>query len=112
VALLARCHTAEISSGGCIPIRNATPGVRGVPMKSPIIDKLLNATIDWEKSRDIAFVFVAVFEGTSLRLRLNDFPDEPVCTIFFGTEKMDLEDIPRSWTLPAHGLSSGGSQSQ
>ena len=44
------------------------------------------------------FPYKAVHNGDELILRLNDFPAEPLYTLFVnGEEIIDIEDFPENW---------------
>ena len=48
------------------------------------------------------YVFSAVIDGEELKLRLNDFPEEPLCTLIWEGNEQDLDDLGKHWTLPKH----------
>jgi len=57
--------------------------------------------IVWEHSGDGEFPYRATVEGQTLTIRVNDFPDEPLYTLFVGDiEFEDLEDWPPLWVRP------------
>ena len=64
--------------------------------------RVLRATISWQKTAESAYVFNAFFEGKEVRLRLNDFPDEPLCTLFVSIDEIQVDEFPKCWTLPRH----------
>lgn len=66
------------------------------------INKILESKIDWEKSKTEEYFFQTIFDGRKILLRLNDFPDEPICTIIINSQETDIEEFPEKWTLPAH----------
>jgi hypothetical protein len=47
----------------------------------------------------IRFSITPHFEGNHLRLRLNDFPDEPIYSLLFQDERLVLEELPEKWEL-------------
>lgn len=63
---------------------------------------LKQSKIDWQKTTESPYLFRAVLQGKSVYLRLNDFPDEPLCTAIIDGKETDLDDFPKSWTLPRH----------
>ena len=67
-----------------------------------LLEQMQQAKIDWQKTTESPYVFEASFNGTVVRLRLNDFPDEPLCTVIIGDREMDIHEFPKSWTLPRH----------
>jgi len=66
------------------------------------LDRLLQSQIDWEATKESPYIFQAVFEKNTVRLRLNDFPEEPLCTAIIDGAETDLQDFPKCWTLPRH----------
>jgi hypothetical protein len=57
--------------------------------------------IVWEHTGDSEFPYRAEVEGQTLTIRVNDFPAEPLYTLFVGdTEVEDLEDWPELWDRP------------
>lgn len=69
---------------------------------SDLLDQLQQARIDWQKTSESPYVFQAVFQGKAVRLRLNDFPEEPLCTVIIDGAETDLHEFSKSWTLPRH----------
>lgn len=69
---------------------------------NPEVEKLKALQIDWQKSQESEYVFCADFQNQILKLRLNDFPDEPLCTLIVSGVETDLEEFPECWTLPRH----------
>lgn len=60
----------------------------------------LSEKIRWKESSNPEFPLRATHDGDELRLRLNDFPAEPLYTLFAGNvEIMDLDDLPKNWTI-------------
>jgi len=69
---------------------------------STVIEKLKASRIDWQESKESEFVFHTDFLNHLVRLRLNDFPDESLCTLIFDGVETDLEEFPECWSLPRH----------
>lgn len=66
------------------------------------LDMLLQTKITWQATGDAIFPLQATILGKELRLRINDFPAEPLYTLFVdGAELESLEDWPRLWERPA-----------
>ncbi len=63
---------------------------------------LKQSKVDWQKTAESPYLFRAVFQGKTVNLRLNDFPDEPLCTVIIDGKETNLDDFPKSWTLPRH----------
>jgi hypothetical protein len=54
--------------------------------------------IVWEKTDDVDFPYVAPGEGGSMKIRLNDFPAEPMYTLLAdGAVICDFDDWPENW---------------
>jgi len=58
--------------------------------------------IAWQKSEASTHIFVAEVDGETIWLRLNDFPEEPLCTVIWAEGEQDLDDLASEWTLPKH----------
>jgi hypothetical protein len=71
-------------------------------MSDNLMENILHSRIDWESSTESPYTFQAVCEGRAVRLRLNDFPDEPLCTLIVEGTETDLREFPPLWTLPRH----------
>jgi hypothetical protein len=66
------------------------------------LTQILSMPINWISSEDSPYCFYFIFEGEKISLRLNDFPAEPLCSLFYGDQVVDLDDMPLQWTLPNH----------
>lgn len=73
-----------------------------------LIQRLWQCRVDWELSAESPYLFQAAFENKTVQLRLNDFPDEPLCTIIVDGTETDLHEFPSLWTLPRHRQSKKG----
>ena len=71
-------------------------------MAPNMIDELQLAKVDWEPWNDFPYLFVAYHDGKTVYLRLNEFPAEPLCTVILDGVESDVDDLPKSWTLPRH----------
>ncbi|MFA7340794.1 MAG: hypothetical protein WC028_28670 [Candidatus Obscuribacterales bacterium] len=67
-----------------------------------LVDQLQVARVNWEATSESAFLFRTLFANTQVKLRLNDFPEEPLCTIIVDDVETDIDDFPKTWTLPKH----------
>jgi hypothetical protein len=68
-----------------------------------IVGEILQRKVDWKNALESAFIFSAVVDGQTFKLRMNDFPEEPLCTLIWADgQQQDLEDLGKRWTLPAH----------
>lgn len=60
----------------------------------------LRMTVTWRRVRSSAFPWAASIGGAWHVLRLNDFPDHPLHTLFIeGACIGDLDDLPDGWHL-------------
>lgn len=67
-----------------------------------LVEQLRRSVVNWEPTSESKYVFQAVFQNTPVKLRLNDFPDEPFCTVICNEQEVDVEPFPDTWTLPKH----------
>lgn len=88
--------------------------------------KIFKTRIDWKRTK-CRHIFAAVVNDKEFWLRLNDFPEEPLCTLIWAKEgedlsnvdieehwmgdipnrsipynEQDLDDLGKRWTLPGH----------
>jgi hypothetical protein len=57
--------------------------------------------VRWRRSEDGEWPFYAEVDGHALRVRVNDFPAEPLYSLFVDDEHIeDLEDWPTVWVKP------------
>ena len=63
---------------------------------------LTDRPIAWEHSGDGEFPYHAEVDGRTLTVRVNDFPAEPLYSLFVDDEHViDLEDWPPGWVKPS-----------
>jgi hypothetical protein len=67
-----------------------------------LLDQLQQSQVDWGTTKESPYIFQAVFQGKVVRLRLNNFPEKPLCTVILDGAETDLQDFPETWTLPRH----------
>jgi len=46
-----------------------------------LLEQLQHAKIDWNKTTESPCIFQTSVNGKTVRLRLNDFPEEPLCSV-------------------------------
>lgn len=68
------------------------------PTDQPIND-LLKMEIVWARAGD-CFEWSALVGVDQYLLRMNDFPDEPLYTVYWGGQQIDLDDPPSGWVIP------------
>jgi hypothetical protein len=66
------------------------------------LDELLASAVDWHADPGRPFHFAAAVAGTACQLRLNDFPDENIATVWVGGLQHELNEFPKAWRLPRH----------
>jgi hypothetical protein len=66
------------------------------------IERILATSIDWQRTEEDPFIFRSSVDGRNIRLRLNDFPEEPLCTVILDNVETDLHEFPKLWRLPRH----------
>jgi hypothetical protein len=66
------------------------------------IDQILSTPIDWVQTGVEKWILHTELDGRRINLRLNDYPEENLCTVFLEDQKYELDDLPKCWTLPAH----------
>lgn len=60
---------------------------------------LAETPVHWRHTANPEFPYRAQVDGTEWRLRLNDFPVEPLYTLPINNEPSgDLYDFPTAWT--------------
>lgn len=62
-----------------------------------IIAKIQNAQLTWKRTGSKDAIYGAKCEGEAFKLRLNDFPDEVLLTLFVHDKEIDLEEMPEGW---------------
>jgi len=63
--------------------------------------QITEQTVVWEKTKDPFFPYAGEAVGHKCAIRLNDFPDEPLYTLFIdGEMALHLEDWPPPWIRP------------
>jgi len=67
-----------------------------------LLQEILHARVDWIATQEDPYTFKAMFGREIAHLRLNDFPEEPLCTVSVADTQIDIDDFPSQWTLPKH----------
>jgi len=63
------------------------------------VEDLLRIAIEWEQ-RPPAPVWRALVHGDECTLVVNDFPAEPLYTVTWRDESLDVDDAPAGWHIP------------
>lgn len=66
------------------------------------LETLFLRPVRWKRDVANRYLFHAELDGCEFTLRLNDFPEEPLCTLVGLGEEMDLEAFGEHWALPWH----------
>ncbi len=57
-----------------------------------------NREISWAHTDDAEFPYEAIMNNEHLKIRLNDFPEEPLYTLVINeAPDVDFDDWPDSW---------------
>lgn len=63
------------------------------------IRDILNERIQWRKQNDTTR-WTDTVGGEPCELTMNDFPDEPLYTVTWRNETLDIDDAPECWLIP------------
>ena len=63
------------------------------------IEELLKNKIIWKKGENRNVFYKSTFNGSLCVLQMNDFPDEPLYTLFWNDEVLDIEDKSDLWEI-------------
>jgi len=61
------------------------------------MERLRASRIEWITVS--AGLFSVLFENQTVLLRLNDFPNESLCTVIVNGREVDLEVLPAGWSI-------------
>lgn len=70
-------------------------------VRSGFLQALLEDAVHWRRTPDVNFPYESTFQGRDLRLRINDFPDEPAYTVIdsqSNAELMHTNAFRGNWT--------------
>ncbi len=63
------------------------------------LEAIQSAELTWMRARCGHGMYEATHDCEPLKLRLNDFPDEVLLTLFFRDHEIDIEECPKGWHL-------------
>ena len=63
------------------------------------LQDLQGVEIIWKRAEHGHAMYETVYKGEHLMLRLNDFPDEVLLTLFIRGNAMNIEESPKGWHL-------------
>jgi len=64
------------------------------------INELLNKALNWKPIlNNVRDFFCESFDDEECILRMNNFPEEPLWTLFFYGESIDFDDTPENWNI-------------
>jgi hypothetical protein len=70
-------------------------------------DEFLKQKLKWEKTPDALHPLRTQADGQELRIRIGDFPEEPMYTLLVGDQEIvQFDDWPKDWRRPSEGASS------
>lgn len=58
------------------------------------IQTVLDAEVTWTPIERGGVKFSAEIQDVNCQLRMNDFPEEPLYTLYVGNDQLDLNDPP------------------
>jgi len=64
------------------------------------VNTLLKMKIAWQPVKFTKTEWFAIIDGEKYSLRMNDFPDEPLYTIFNQEDIINIDDAPMGWIIP------------
>lgn len=66
------------------------------------IDAWYQQAIQWHATGDAAYPYQAFIDGQVYRIRINDFPAEPLYTLLHGEQEVcSFDDWSPHWSRPA-----------
>lgn len=63
------------------------------------LQEIFNTELNWKRSNHPDYKLETSYGDITIYLRMNDFPDEPLFTIFAAGFCEDFDDEPRIWTI-------------
>jgi hypothetical protein len=64
------------------------------------LEELLKLKIVWDKvTTSEGIKYISEINGIKGELRLNDFPEEALYTLFFEDIEWDFDDLPENWKI-------------
>jgi len=71
---------------------------KGLAHSTPELGDKLARELSWKSTSDPAYPWQTEVDGNSWRIRVNDFPDEPMYSLIIGSENAgDFHDWPETW---------------
>ncbi len=70
-------------------------------LRARVLARLVASPLSWQPTGDGEFPYRVVIDGAAVRIRINDFPAEPLYTVLVDAEALgDLEHWPGAWPRP------------
>lgn len=64
------------------------------------IDNLLEEELHWKPTPGSGVGFVSgTYKKEECHLKMNNFPEEPLWTLFYNNESIDFDETPKKWTV-------------
>jgi hypothetical protein len=96
-----RRYFSEISDHGYKDVDQLTARELVATCRVPAIAGLLTTTLSWEQTGDGEFPYRTAIGEQVLRIRVNDFPAEPLYSLLVGDDVLEvLDDWPPTWRRP------------
>ncbi len=64
------------------------------------VKMLFKKGIVWQKAKGENGKWYTDFNGERFTLQMNDFPDEPLFTVFSDSDAVNFDDPPLMWFIP------------
>lgn len=79
--------------------RGFTLFMKNIKSTEVLKSRLLQSTVNWSKTSNIDFPYATNLDGNDLRLKIGDFPDEPLYTVVDNKESTILivNDFLDNW---------------
>lgn len=64
------------------------------------IDEILTQKFNWKPNLESERTFVSdSYDEKECFLRMNNFPEDPLWTLFYKGESVDFDDTPEQWNI-------------
>lgn len=63
------------------------------------INSYFKKKIIWKQDKQNGILFNSVVDGIECKLRINNFPIEPMYTLMVNDEEIDFDDKPDLWEI-------------
>ncbi len=63
------------------------------------IEKLKNMRLEWHHGTEIGMYYCSAYDRKQCWLRMNDFPEEPMWTLYFKGITVDFDEESPLWII-------------